>query len=82
MCCGSTNNGDRMNSNTMNFLAWVVEDIDSIYAEIGSPREAQLLEFVEQGFLKQHKYGGASGEHAYSITNKWMCGSTGKAPDS
>ena len=53
-----------------NFLAWLIEDTNTVYAEIGSPRDAQCKEFQEQGFLDTPREG--HGENIYPITGKWM----------
>lgn len=40
-------------SSKSNFVAWLLEDVNAIYAEKGSPREAQLKEFASEGWLTQ-----------------------------
>lgn len=54
----------------MNFLAWLVEDINDVTAEADSPRDAQLKQYADEGYLKlalctRH-------DNTYTITSKWM----------
>jgi hypothetical protein len=51
----------------INFLAWLIDDINEVTAEVGTPRDAQLKEFAEQGFLRAT--GSWHGTNIYEITN-------------
>lgn len=55
-------------SNATNFLAWLIEDINDVSAEVGSPRDKQLQEFAEAGFLRLYQT--AHRTNFYEITNK------------
>ena len=56
----------------LNFIAWIMEDINTVTAEVGTPRDVQLKEFERQGFLK---FGFEThNTNTYSITSKWMQG--------
>jgi predicted glycoside hydrolase/deacetylase ChbG (UPF0249 family) len=59
-----------MGSKTLNFLAWLLEDVNDISAEVGSPRDAQLQEFEKQGFLEH--YDCHHDTNFYAITSAWM----------
>lgn len=54
-------------SKATNFFGWLIEDINEVSAEIGSPRDAQLKEFEVQGFLRKHD--SCHGTNFYEITN-------------
>lgn len=34
------------------FVSWLLEDIDTVYAEAGTPRDEQLRAFANDGFLR------------------------------
>lgn len=53
-----------------NFLSWLAEDVNTVSAEVGTPRDLQLKEFEAQGFLRQ--YDCAHGTNFYEITSGWM----------
>lgn len=55
-------------SKAANFLAWLIEDVNDVSAEIGTSRDAQLKEFEKQGFLKL--YDATHGTNFYNITSK------------
>jgi hypothetical protein len=55
-------------SDAMNFLAWLIEDVNDVSAEIGTPRDAQLKEFESKGFLNLRL--SVHGENTYAITSK------------
>lgn len=53
-----------------NFLSWVMEDFDEICAEVGSPRNEWIQEYVAKGFLR-HK-GTYHGTSCYEITSGYL----------
>lgn len=53
-----------------NFLAWLAEDVEVVTAEPNTPRDSQLREFSEKGFLKFSSC--VHGTNYYEITSKWM----------
>jgi len=34
------------------FVSWLLEDIDTVHAEADTPRDEQLREFADEGFLR------------------------------
>lgn len=54
-----------------NFIDWLIEDVEQVTAEVGTPRDAQLREFEAQGFLSRKEYAG-HGENNYAITGKYL----------
>jgi hypothetical protein len=56
-------------SDASNFLSWVMEDFEEVCAEVGSPRNEQLIEFERKGFLRLK--GTYHGTSCYDITSKW-----------
>lgn len=65
-------------SKANNFLAWLIEDINTVHAEVGTPRDAQLREFEAQGFLQHSDC--LHGENTYAITNKGAVGYRDERP--
>ena len=57
-------------SNAMNFLVWLVEDANTITATADTPRDAQLKQYTDEGYLT-FAYA-AHGDNTYAITSKWM----------
>lgn len=57
-------------ASAMNFLAWLMEDVNDVSAQVGTPRDSRLKEFEQQGFLKL--YESRHGRHYYEITSLWM----------
>ena len=53
-----------------NFITWVIEDINTITAEVGSPRDVQLQEFAKHGFLKFAFM--THGTNTYEITGQYL----------
>lgn len=53
------------NMSASNFVSWLLEDIDSIHAEAGTPRDEQLRAFEREGFL--HFKGCIHGTNDYEI---------------
>lgn len=51
-----------------NFLAWLIEDTNTVCAEVNTPRDRQLQEFARQGFLRLR--GTFSDTNDYEITSK------------
>lgn len=41
-----------MSTKAANFVSWLLEDVDSVTAEVNTPRDAQLREFEREGFLR------------------------------
>jgi hypothetical protein len=41
-----------MSTRATNFVSWLLEDVDSVHAEAGTPRDEQLREFERDGFLR------------------------------
>jgi hypothetical protein len=53
-----------------NFLAWLAEDVEVVTAVPSTPRDAQLKDFADKGFLKFSSC--VHGTNYYAITSKWM----------
>jgi hypothetical protein len=41
-----------MSTRAANFVSWLLEDVDTVTAEVGTPRDEQLREFARDGFLR------------------------------
>jgi hypothetical protein len=52
------------------FLGWLLEDVDTVTAEVGTPRDVQLKAFEAHGFLRFK--GMWADTNAYEITSKWV----------
>lgn len=50
------------------FISWLLEDVNDVHAEIGTPRDETLKEFATKGFLKLSL--SCHGENTYEITSK------------
>lgn len=57
-------------SSASSFLGWLLEDVDTVTAEVGTPRDAQLKEFEAQGFLRFKSLWADTNN--YEITSKWL----------
>lgn len=57
-------------SDAREFVGWLVEDTEQVCAEVGSPRNEQLKEFVEKGFLRHT--GTYHGTSNYEITSGYV----------
>lgn len=51
-----------------NFAAWLLEDINTVCAERGTPRDEQLQEFAQEGFL--HLAEETVTDRVYALTTK------------
>lgn len=59
-------------SKATEFLAWLIEVVESVHAEIGTPRDECLKGYERDGFLKLRL--STHGENTYAITNKGAVG--------
>lgn len=59
-------------SKATEFLGWLIEDVTTVHAEIGTPRDERLKGYEREGFLKLRL--STHGENTYEITSKGATG--------